>query len=300
MKKFLTYFVLLLLGFVVLLEISTRVFKLSGATIPETNLKGDKLLLPGSEGFWIRGGLGELTNHYKINNQGFNSIKDYDHQVANKIKIAIIGDSYIEGFHVDVENSIGRLLEKKLSNKVEVHEYGCSGGNIVDFSLIFKKWVKNNYDFVFILLTNKDLASKSPSFMNKGNKISKTSLVRDIYNKFYFIRYLNINHGLSVKVNKIFSFDNFKLGKEEEDIDFLKVNFEAFESFNDSVVILYESNRLNTSLLSKTGLNMLMVEHELMPIDCGFDGHWSLNGRKNASNTIFQFLIKTEMFDSSN
>lgn len=290
MKNFIIYALLILLGTMTVLEVVTRIFNLSADTMPETNLNGNKLLSPNTEGLWVRGGLGELKNHYKINAQGFNSTKDYNLIDTSKINIAIIGDSYIEGLHVDVENSIGRIIERKTRNNVEVHEFGHSGGNIMDFSIIFEKWVKGKYDYAFILLTDNDITDKKPSFMGKGAKVVKSSFTRNLYDNCYSIRYLNINHGMSVKFTKILSFDNFKRDKKEKEMNEKDVNLKAFSLLDETVTILHERDRLNTSLLEKTNLKTLKVDHKLTPIDCGFDGHWGLNGRMNAANSIVEFL----------
>jgi hypothetical protein len=74
-------------------------------------LNNNKLLRPGAEGILVQGGRREVASHYKINQQGINSLKDYTTLDENKIDIAIIGDSYIQGLQVDVEKSIGRILE---------------------------------------------------------------------------------------------------------------------------------------------------------------------------------------------
>ena len=205
MKKFIIYIFVTVFFYLFLLEITTRVFDLSGHTLPEYNLNNNKLLLPGAEGVLVQGGMREVASHYKINQQGFNSLKDYTTLDENKISIAIIGDSYIQGLQVDVENSIGRILEAETLNKVEVHEYGRAGMNIVDYSLIFTQSIKNRYDYTFILATNKDIVPKKASSMGKGNKIPNSSLMREIYNRSSFIRYLNINHKLSIKLKKTLS-----------------------------------------------------------------------------------------------
>ena len=102
----------------------------------------------------------DIVSNYKINSQGFNSLRDYNVLDDNKISIAIIGDSYIQGMHVNVENSIGRLIEQESDNMFEVHEYGINGMNIVDYQLVFNQFVKDRYDYTFILVTDKDIIKK--------------------------------------------------------------------------------------------------------------------------------------------
>lgn len=318
MAKFIQYIVLLFVVYLMSLELTTRVFQLSSHTLPEYNLNGNRLTKPDSEGFWTSGGMREVRGHYKINAQGFNSTKDYSVLVEDKICIAIIGDSYIEGYHVDVEQSIGRIIEKEMNNNVLVHEYGKSAGNIVDFSLVFNNWVKGKYDYTFVLLNDEDIKETTPVFMGRGEDIPQKSLIRKVYNELSFFRYLNINHKLSLKVRDFFSFsassqDNLPVStksKLEEPLEELKgttkpkirfdnINYEALQSFDSTTTIVYETGRLNTtSLLQRPELSLLQINHTYTPIDFGFDSHWNHNGRRNFALTLKTFIEEKGAFAS--
>jgi hypothetical protein len=295
MKRFIIYITITLSVYLILLELTTRVFDLSGHTIPEANLNNNKLCRPNTEGIWVKGGMREIYSHYKINNQGFNSLKDYSNLDENKVSIAIIGDSYVEGFHVDVENSIGRILEEEFENSVEVHEYAKSGGNIVDFSQMFNKFEINRYDYTFILIENRDIIFKKASFMGKGNTIPENSAARDIYNRVSFIRYLNINHGLNAKLNEIFSFSRSTY-RTRKHITKNNVNVPALKEFNNKCVILYENEKLDTSLI-KAFVNLPCIEiiHQITPYNNGFDLHWNINGRMNCALTIKNYIKESKI-----
>lgn len=290
MKKFIVYIATIFIAFLFLLEIVTRLFHMSGHTLPESNINGNKLLEPYTEGIWVNGGLKEIQSHYKINKQGFNSLKNYDSIEYKKIRIAIIGDSHVEGLRLNVEQSIGRQIEQEMMDKVVVHEYGKSGGNLVDFQLIYQNWVQGNYDYTFIFCDTRDILSTEPAFMGRGDEIAKTTFARNIYNNVSFLRYLNINHKLSIKVKELFK------PKEksfvEKDVQELKlfVNNQALESFDSTTVLVYEKGKLNTLLLEDSKLKMLPVKHHLMPYNHGFDEHWNFNGAKNCAITIKDYL----------
>ena len=64
---------------------------------------------------FIKGKFPKFLKLENINNLGFNSVKDYDFNFNNKKSVAIIGDSFVEGFQVDVNKSIGRLMEEENS-----------------------------------------------------------------------------------------------------------------------------------------------------------------------------------------
>ena len=278
-----------------MLEIILRSFGLSGDTMPTFIVNEDLVNKPYAEGTYIKGGLAEIKGHYVINSQGFNSLKDYSKLADNKISIAIIGDSFIEGLQVDVEKSIGRLLEEQMES-IEVHEYGRSGSNIVDYGLLYKKYIKGKYDFVFVNLTDKDLIEKLPENMGKLESLTKMSFGRRVYENSYFIRYLNINHGLTSKLNDLINKDFSRSLKTESSFSekdfFEKVNYQALSLFDSSVIILYESEKLKQFVKRPFRLKKLQIIHKRLPKDFGFDLHWNLNGRMNCAESIKNYIYE--------
>lgn len=294
MKTFIYRLAVILILSAILLEVVLRVFQLAGSTLPEMNLDGNRMMVPGMEGTWIKGGCGEVRSHYVINAQGWNSIVDFEKIDPHKTNIAIIGDSYVQGLHVDVENSIGRLLEKN-SSDYQVHEFGRDGANIADFLLTYEYWVKGNYDYVFVLVSNRNQNEFQPSFMNRGSLIPSESLMRKVYNASYLIRYLNINHGLLSKMSSLFREGPESLQNSENDLDAgEKLNLDEaardkiYLGFDATVVFLYQPGTLDTSSIEDRRL--LQMDHQLHPISYGFDGHWNLNGRINCANTLHSYL----------
>ena len=301
MKDFIKYIVVFLVSLFLLLEISIRVFGLAGHTIPTTNLNGDFLLKPNSEKTWVKGGLREIQAHYYINPQGWNSVLDYSIIDSNKTKVAIIGDSYIEGFQNDVENSIGRILENQMGHKIEVHEFGRSGGNIVDYAYLYQNVIKDNYDYTFILIRDDDLRSSTPGFMTRGDLNPKIDIKRKIYNNSHLIRYLNINHGVGEKLNALFSNgpESFQKisskNKGKYELNFLSIiNKKALQELDNKVVYIYEEGELNNDFLDWSDHVLLKINHKLMPKDHGFDEHWNTNGRINCATTMKEYINSKE------
>jgi hypothetical protein len=112
MKQFLIKIAIILVLSVLFLEVLVRVLGLAGITIPEENINNNVLFLRNYSSTWTKGGFSEIKSTFHINNQGWNSIVDFDSLKDENYNIAIIGDSYIEGFHENVETSIGRRLEE--------------------------------------------------------------------------------------------------------------------------------------------------------------------------------------------
>lgn len=292
MKHFILYIAILVVTSLFVLECTTRLFDLSNDSIPEANVNGDRLITPGAENEWIGGGFREIVGHYKINPQGFNSIKDYSSIDKNKLNIAIIGDSFIEGFHVDVNNSIGRILEHEMQQEVNVHEYGKSAGNIADFSQMYLSFVKNKYDYTFILVAEADLYEKTAFNMGKGESARKPSTLRNIYSHLSSIKYLNINKGLSVNIKNAITFKS----PEKKDKN---LNETALNQLDSSVIILYEKEKLNPNILDEYNLTLAEVKHKQQPINFGFDKHWNHNGRKNCAITI-KNILKNKIAQNNN
>lgn len=307
MKKFLIYIFSWLVFVFVFLEITIRLFGLVGEQKPKEIVEGNKVLKPGAEGYWVRGGLAEIDSYFSINNKGFNSMKDYELLNNENINVAIIGDSYIEGFHVDVNLSIGRQLEKIIGSAIVVHEYGIAGANVADYNLVCKDYIKDkNYDYVFIYITDEDLKKAKPSFMrtdikkNIGNKEDKISITSFLYNNVYTYSYLNINHGLQKNfvslikngpesIAKIHNKDKIVLQISKEEY-LNEINKTSISDIPNDVVFVYEEGKLDTRFINYFDYEFLNIKHIKKPYDFGFDKHWNTNGRYNFAKTIAEYI----------
>lgn len=300
MKKFLKYVFVWFVVLILIFEVTLRVFGLSAKTSPTYNIDGNYMLKPGDSGYWVRGGLAEINNYYQVNEQGFNSIVDYDELNKHNLNIAILGDSYIEGFQTDVRYSIGRQLEDILGSKSVVHEFGRSGANITDYSLAYEEFIKDKgYDFVFVLVTDKDLMSNTPSFVGKGNRVAKKTISRTIYDNVHILRYLNINHGLGVHFNKLINNGPESIARIHnkdtntvltEELYLSKINKKALSSIPNSVIFLHEDDRLNQYFIQNFDFKFKKIKHEKLPKDHGFDGHWNKNGRFNCAKAMAEYI----------
>ncbi len=291
MKRFLFQFALFIIISFILLELTLRIFQFAGNTVPQVNLNGNKLRKPNVTGEWIRGGMGEIRSTYHFNNKGWNSTVDYSDAMADSLKIALIGDSYVQGFHTSVDSSIGRQFEYLYRSSKIVYEYGQAGGNIVDFSKIYEAYHLEDYFKVFILITDKDLTKKKASFMGKGKSIPKQDFMRKLYGFSHLIRYFNINHGFLEGIKNIPSkpFRNLS-ADEEKPINIEKVNNSAINSFGKNVVFLYEEGRLSPEVRNTMSFPLQLIKPIYLPDDCGFDGHWNINGRKNCALAMKAYL----------
>ncbi len=290
MKKFLIQFTLWVLATLVAFEIVLRVFGLAAVTLPLENIDGDISRIPNTEGCWVRGGVKEINSHYRFNNKGWNSSIDYffDDNL-DSLKIALIGPSFIQGFHTSVENSIGRQFEALTNNAYTVYEFGMSGFNIVDYSILCKKYQLEKFHKVFLLIGDEVIIKEKAGKMSKGNTLKSGGLIESAYGYSHVLRYLNINHKMSLNFKKIQKkpFRNLKNKKKEI---VRPANIKVLNSFSDNVVFLYDKSRLskeNLEILAHPAQEVIPI---YLPSDCGFDNHWNYNGRKNCALAMKAYL----------
>jgi hypothetical protein len=86
--------------------------------------------VPNQEGHSVTGNRRQNFAQYHINNSGYNSYREYK-PTADKIEIALVGDSFIEGFHQNYYNSLAKKIESKIPD-IEVYEYGYAGYDMAD------------------------------------------------------------------------------------------------------------------------------------------------------------------------
>lgn len=150
--------------------------------------KANRYFVRFNEGF----GVGKV-NQFKYLNKEYSPKKSED-----TIRIALIGDSYVESFQVFDRHYFGRIMEnilsKKLSKPVEVLNFGRSGFNIADCYIYYNTLVKKfNPDYVLYILGANDFASSSnkkfyPKLeyddLSQALKISKNYLIDDSFKKY--------------------------------------------------------------------------------------------------------------------
>ncbi|HAZ09616.1 MAG TPA: hypothetical protein DCY56_00710 [Candidatus Omnitrophica bacterium] len=112
---------------------------------------------------------GEIKARYNINKEGWNSNKEYIEQKSDKIRIAVIGDSYVEALNVDADKSLAEVLEaaaiKEIGNKVEVYRFGFGGAPLSQYFQMMR-YVKKKYnpDAIIIIIVHNDFIESIKGF----------------------------------------------------------------------------------------------------------------------------------------
>ena len=114
-----------------MLEVWVRVFHLSKDN-PVRFIDDKKVekWMPNQQGHSVTGNRRQNFSEYSINRSGFNSYREFS-PTKEKVEIALVGDSFIEGFHQNYYNSTGKKIENKLPG-IEVYEYGYAGYDMAD------------------------------------------------------------------------------------------------------------------------------------------------------------------------
>ncbi|WP_438423369.1 hypothetical protein [Aquimarina macrocephali] len=131
MKKLIIKSILYVFLILIVLEGLVRVFHL-GKDTPTRFLDEHKVekWKPNQNGFSVTGNRRQNFSEYHINTTGYNSYREFT-PTKDKVEIALVGDSFIEGFHQNYYNSIGKKIENALP-EIEVYEYGYAGYDFAD------------------------------------------------------------------------------------------------------------------------------------------------------------------------
>jgi len=292
-------------------EIYIRIFNLYD-DIPKYDLLTNNILIykPQQEGIKNFGNRKELVTKYSINKSGFNSIIEYEFIYNNSI-IALIGDSHIEGFHQNVNNSIGRRVEKK-SNYI-VYEYAISDWNLDDYYKIINYLSDNlnKIENLFIYLSPSDLEyplNNNLSGKTETNKIKKqNSSLYNIYSSIKTISAFNQTGIFQKYKNKIQSLQEVKpqeLTNTNIHLkNFIELNkYYKINNYKKKLVYLVNSDlKFQKSFLEYLYKNFNVIDlsksfsNANEDVYFKFDKHWNEIGREQVAEEIFRYLKKSRL-----
>jgi hypothetical protein len=281
----LSVFGLLFIGFA---ELFLRVTGLA-SDVMDRVLSEDKILIfqPGANGYRTGGMRAEINAYYHINKQGWNSSYDYD-QVDSQT-VAIIGDSYIASFSNDVDSNVAAILQSFIRQdypSIEVHSYGHPGANFSDYENLVPILAQKGYQHFYVYINPKDFSAKKPSFTGKNKHRGRTG-IRYWYRKSALLRYLNVNLGIQNMIGP-------KNGNKEQNQEKLNKGYQKaidrLKAFDmPAINFFYEDSFFDTLQIAN---DLIKIEHTRQPVDHGFNGHWNVNGNKNAAESIYHHWNK--------
>lgn len=103
------------------------------------------------------------TRGIEINSFGMRDRERSLEKATGTVRIAVLGDSFTEAFHVENEETFTRLLESRFKGKVEVLNFGVAGFGTVQELLAYREKVKRfNPDIVLLaFLSANDMRNNS-------------------------------------------------------------------------------------------------------------------------------------------
>jgi hypothetical protein len=308
--KILIYSVLILL----LLESLVRIFHLT-KDYPDRYVDqyGVEKWVPNQSGYSVTGIRRQNVSEYHINNFGYNSYREFK-PTKDKIEIALVGDSFIEGFHQNYNNSIGKKIEKRLPS-VEVYEYGYAGYDLADQLHLINKY-KETFDLIdYVVLGLKfenDLTRYKYGVLEDRMKL-ESPLYRSLrqIKLLVYLQHIGAFDSARELTRQILSIGkNNNSLKNEDNNDFQnKRNLEYIENFK-KLVKTYGFNKTRFMfLLDKENTPEIFIDYlntnKYAYIDYSeafkkakrsttliYDMHWNNYGRTIISNLIINYIQK--------
>ena len=116
---------------------------------------------------------------WRINNDGWDSDVDYTQKQDNRKLISVIGDSYIEGFYVDIDKSYPSLLRNTLHNDYLVYSFGISGAPLSHYLHLMRYANKYFNPDIFIINVVHNDFDESIAELNPFHKLFLTVSIKD-------------------------------------------------------------------------------------------------------------------------
>lgn len=312
MKKLILKSLLYLFFMIIALEIIVRTFNLYTVDPLRYIDKYEvEKYIPHQTGYDVTGNRRQNYAEYNINSSGFNSFREFSPS-EDKLEIALIGDSFIEGFHQDYYNSTGKKIENNLNNKVEVYEYGYGGYDLANQFFLVHAY-KNHFEkidhIIYYLKYENDLDRgtfapnydrikmvESPLFKFRDNLklmgyASSIGIIDPIKNMVIDV----MNGG---KKTKTISTDK-KLNKDLKRLENFKTLVNTFGFDKDKMSFL-----LDSSVTSEIFLNYFKENGYLIidfseafytsgtPPTLIYDMHWNNHGRELVANEISSYIVE--------
>ncbi|WP_396601146.1 hypothetical protein [Algibacter sp. R77976] len=308
MKKLFFKLIIYLIGIFIVIELLIRVLHLTkDHPIRVIDEYGVEKWQPIQEGYSVTGNRRQNFSKFRINNSGYNSYREF-HPSSTKFEIALVGDSFIEGFHQDFDNSIGKKIENKLENIV-VYEYGYAGYDLADQLHLIHKYKEefDLIDYVFIgLEVETDLERKKYEIIKSRIKL-ESPLYKNL-RKIKLLTYLKSIGVVDVGKKFVSNLISFKRNKKEK-LKFSKTNIvdKYIENF-DQLVSTYGFNKKRFIFFLETDKTPLVFinhlnENNYKYLDLSkcfkssdlhktliYDKHWNNHGRDLVSNQIASMI----------
>jgi len=314
--KLVIYSVLLLL----ILEVLVRVFHLTkdypARFIDERSVER---WVPNQEGYSVIGNRRQNFSKFNINSSGYNSYRDFEPS-KDKVELALVGDSFIEGFHQHYYNSVGKKIEEKQKG-VDVYEIGYSGYDFAD-----QLHVMHQYESFFDLIDHViiginfeyDLTRSEYGILKERMKL-ESPMYRAMRNVKLLVYLHNIGAFSAARkmTQTLLSLgqNNIPIHKKE-DVNATQKRYAKYIKNFQSLIDRYGYDKARfvllldkattpqvfLDLLDKNGYAYIdfgkKINQSQMPITLIYDQHWNNHGRTIIAKLITQY-IQSKPYENS-
>ena len=312
------YFLLIL----ICLEIIVRIFHLAKDTptryVDQNNVEK---WMPNQNGYAVTGNRRQNFSEYRINSSGYNSYREFTPS-KESIDVALVGDSFIEGFHQNYYNSIGKKIETNLQNNVKVMEFGYAGYDMADQLHLINAYkdLFNDIDYVF-------LGIKFSNDLNRGeytvvqDRLALESPVNKMLKKSKLLVYCKsigildppqlLFHRIKNSIRPVIP--KKKLTEQELKEKQIESDRKYLENFKNLIALYgYDKNKFVLLLDSSSTSNIFLdylnknnftyidffsaFEKSGKPSTLIYDRHWNDNGRSIIASLISSYIKKDNRF----
>ena len=312
------YFLLIL----ICLEIIVRIFHLAKDTptryVDQNNVEK---WMPNQNGYAVSGNRRQNFSEYRINSSGYNSYREFTPS-KESIDVALVGDSFIEGFHQNYYNSIGKKIETNLQNNVKVMEFGYAGYDMADQLHLINAYkdLFKDIDYVF-------LGIKFSNDLNRGkyavvqDRLALESPINKMLKKSKLLVYCKsigvldppqlLFHRIKNSIRPVIPKQKLTEQKlKEKQIKNDRKYLENFKNLialygydKDKFVLLLDSSSTSNIFLDYLNKNNFTYidffsafEKSGKPTTLIYDRHWNNNGRSIIASLISSYIKKDNRF----
>ena len=311
MKKFVVkigiYAICILLG----LEMLVRIFHFHkdrpDRYLDEYNVEK---WIPNQNGIWVNGNRRQNIGHFRINSFGFNSVYDEYDPKTNEKEIALVGDSFIQGFHQDYQYSLGQKLETLLNEEYKVFEFGYAGYDLADQLHMINayKHLFNKIDHVVIYMQyTTDLKRDTYAVSSRFSLNTPLNQFLKQIKTVVYLRDIGLMDPITQSIEQMTNLMRGKMFSQEVPEDLEKEDLLKLENFKRLIEQYgYDKHKnvllLDYSLCSPQFLTYLeqngfktidyctVFEVSKSPPTFIFDQHWNNHGRSLIANLIAEYI----------
>ncbi|MBM1106751.1 hypothetical protein JQC67_11425 [Aurantibacter crassamenti] len=262
--------------------------------------------VPGHQGYAVTGNRNQNFSEFRINSFGFNSANEFNPSKED-FEIALIGDSFIEGFHQDYDDSTGEKIENLLQG-VSVYEYGYAGYDLANQMHLINAYAQQFalIDKIVIYLNFESDLGRAEYQPNYGRINMLNSMVFKIRDNIKLLAY-GSKIGILEPLKRLVQGGEVNKNENEQPVprensdnneDHIRltnfkslINLYGFDKTKTS--ILFDSRKTSNEFIefcNSEGIDLIdfsnAFQRSKKPTTLIYDHHWNNNGRTLIASQI--------------